>query len=106
MEIRISGTCEMVLDHNLKTNNVTLVGTNISMGLSENLDKSYYLDKEEYPTEEGVKTLTNAFIQGLVGNIHYAHQKNYRDSAEHLRFIISELERGFVEIVTVNAKDK
>lgn len=47
------------------------------------------------------KTLSNVLVQGLIGNIHLAHEKGFRDSAEHLRWIISELERGFIEVTNV-----
>lgn len=46
-------------------------------------------------TELGVKAMTQGFIQGLVTNIHAAHQNGTWDSAKHLRYIINELERGF-----------
>jgi len=46
-------------------------------------------------TDQGVKAVTDGLIQGLVANIHYAHQTGIRQSAEHLRHIIAELERGF-----------
>jgi len=41
------------------------------------------------------------FIYCSNGNIHMAHEKGFRDSAEHLRWIISELERGFVTVANV-----
>ena len=30
-----------------------------------------------------------------------AHEKGFRDSAEHLRWIIAELERGFIAVVDI-----
>ncbi len=53
------------------------------------------------PTRDGSQVLSNVLIQGLVANIHMAHEKGFRDSAEHLRWIISELERGFVTVANV-----
>jgi hypothetical protein len=77
------------------------VATKFNMSVSKNLDKKKYIDKEDLPTEEGSVILSNVLIQGLVGNIHFSHEKNYRDSAEHLRWIISELERGFSSVSNV-----
>lgn len=45
--------------------------------------------------------VSEVLVQGLIGNIHLAHEKGFRDSAEHLRWIISELERGFIEVTNV-----
>ncbi|MEL6835225.1 MAG: hypothetical protein AAFP77_19655 [Bacteroidota bacterium] len=45
--------------------------------------------------QAGMKVQTQGLIQGLVANIHWAHQMGYWDSAEHLRYIIENLERGF-----------
>lgn len=59
-----------------------------------------YNDRRGLPTKAGSHALTNAFVQGLVGNIHHAHQKGFKDSAEHLRYIIAELERGFINVAT------
>jgi hypothetical protein len=65
------------------------------------LNRNVYLDKDDLPNQEGSKVLSNVLIQGLVGNIHLAHNNEWRDSAEHLRWIISELEKGFVAIANV-----
>lgn len=65
------------------------------------LDKKKYLDENNRPTKLGIHTVSNVLTQGLIGVIHVAHQKGYWDSAKHLRYIISELERGFVENVKV-----
>jgi hypothetical protein len=63
---------------------------------SEVLDKDMYVHKDGLLTEHGTKALTNVLVQGLIGNIHQSHQRGITDSAEHLRYIIAELERGFV----------
>lgn len=76
--------------------------TKINVDVSSNLDRKQYLDKDDLPTAQGSKVLTGVLIQGLVANIHQAHQNGYRDSAEHLRYIISELERGFVAVANVD----
>lgn len=82
-----------------------LVATDFRLDISENLDRRVYLDKEDLPTKAAIKPLTQAFIQGLVGNIHAAHEKGYWDSADHLRYIINELQRGFIEVAKVSTGD-
>lgn len=72
--------------------------------LSSNLDPKAYYDRDGNMTAIGSKTITNVFVQGLVGNMHAAHQAGFMDSAEHLRYIIKELERGFVAQVEVDSK--
>jgi hypothetical protein len=74
------------------------VATDFFLEVSRNLDKSKYLDKNDLPTKDGLKPLSQAFIQGLVGCIHMGHNKDWWDSADHLRYIINELQRGFIEV--------
>lgn len=81
----------------------TLVAIDFNLDvLSKEVDKDVYINKEGLPTQIGTKTLTQCFIQGLVGNIHQAHENGYWDSAEHLRYIIAELERGFSTVAEVS----
>jgi len=101
MQFEFEGKCVIKLEHKEGDKTSKHVKTDFNLSVSENLDVNQYLDKDELPTEVGVKALTNCFVQGLVGNIHYAHEKGYRDSAEHLRYIISELERGFIQVPTI-----
>ena len=50
--------------------------------------------------QAGMKVQTQGLIQGLVANIHWAHQMGYWDSAEHLRYVIEYLEKGFAQANT------
>lgn len=69
--------------------------TDIRLDPGPMLDKKMYL-KNDLPTHEGSRMLTEVLVAGLVANIHNCHHLGHRDSAEHLRHIIAELERGFV----------
>lgn len=60
-----------------------------------------YRDEEDKLTKEGIKALTNVLVQGLNANIQGSHQGKKWDSAEHLRYVISELERSFVAVTNV-----
>lgn len=48
------------------------------------------------PNKDGMKAQTQALIQGLIATIHFAHQKNMWDSADHMKYVIDNLQRGFI----------
>lgn len=73
----------------------TIKAVDILLVLPKEVIESAYMENGR-PNATGTKLLTQLFIQGLSANIHSAHQTGQRDSAEHLRYIIAELERGFV----------
>jgi hypothetical protein len=77
------------------------VKTEFNIYIDKNLDKPAYLDPTGLPTKDGAHTATVILVQGLIGNIHFSHEKGFRDSADHLRYIIQELERGFASVATV-----
>lgn len=54
------------------------------------------------PTREGIKMGTCIMTLGLSNNLHYAHDKGLWDSAEHLRYIIQDLEEQFVKVPAVS----
>jgi hypothetical protein len=97
MEYTVETLTKLVLNYEMGDDKSTHVQTKFSLNVvGECVDRSEFLDEEELPTSGGSIAATECLIQGLVGNIHYAHQKAYRDSAEHLRYIISRLEEGFI----------
>jgi len=100
MDFKIEGKCVVHLRHEQGENTSKVLKTDINLIPSKNIQQDYFLNKG-VPTAKGTKALTQCFVQGLVGNIHQAHQKGYWDSAEHLRYIIQELERGFIAQVEV-----
>lgn len=77
-------------------------GTEFNLDMSDNLNRDQYIDNEGLPTKEGSMVTSNVLVQGLVANIHLSHQKEFLDSASHLRWIISELERGFVTVADIH----
>lgn len=101
MEFSFEGRVVLTLEHKKGMTTSKHVSTDFNLDVPREFDRSQYLDKEDLPTANGSNVLSNVLIQGLVGNIHLAHEKGYRDSAEHLRWIISELERGFVTVADV-----
>lgn len=101
MEFEIEGRCIVRLKANDGDKTSEHIATDFNLGISKNLKRSQYFDEDDLPTKDGTKALTQCFIQGLVGNIHNAHEKGFWDSAEHLRYIIKELERGFINVPTI-----
>lgn len=101
MEFSFEAKVVLTLEHKKEMTTSKHVATDFNLEVSDNLVRSQYLDKEDLPTEAGSKVLSNVLVQGLVGNIHLAHENGFRDSAEHLRWIISELERGFITVANV-----
>ncbi len=76
-------------------------GTEVMLDLSDILEESQYISPNGSPTINGTKAISVCFIQGLIGNIHAAHESGQWDSAAHLRYIIAELERGFATVAEV-----
>lgn len=101
MQFEIEGRCVVTLEHKPGEKTSKHITTDLNLNVSENIDRLHFLDKEDLPTAAGTKALTQCFVQGLIGNIHRAYQKGYWDSAEHLKYIIAELERGFVQVAEV-----
>lgn len=101
MEFSFEAVTRMTLSYEPGAVTSQHVATDFFLELSDNLDRDKYLDEDDLPTKEGSKVLTNTLIQGLVGNVHLAHQRGWFDSAEHLRFIIAELEKGFAAVADV-----
>jgi len=105
MQFEFEGKCVLKLEHNEGDKTSKHIKTDFNLSVSKNLDVKQYLDKDAIPTAIGVKALTQCFVQGLVGNIHYAKGKGFWDDAEHLRYIIAELEKGFMQVPTVSKSE-
>ena len=98
----LTAVAKLELSHTEGTSTSKHEGIGMFLEVSENLDRTKYLDEEDLPTEEGSRALTMVLTSALVANIHMADQSGWRDSAEHLRYIIGELERGFASVATVS----
>lgn len=98
MKFSFEGRCVLELEHEPGMTTSKHSQTKINLDVSRNLDRKQYLDADDLPTKDGCKVLTNVFVQGLVANIHHGHEKGFWNDAEHIRYIIAELQRGFVEI--------
>lgn len=101
MEFSFEAKVVLTLEHELGKQSSKHVATDFNLEVDPKLDRTQYLDND-VPTKEGAKILSNVLVQGLIGNIHSAHQLGFRDSAEHLRWIIEELTRGFATVANVD----
>lgn len=101
MEINFEARVGLALDYNPTTKKTKHNSLKFNLKVDANLDRSKYIDEEDLPNKEGSLIVTNILVHGLIGNIHMAHEKGFRDSAEHLRWIIAELERGFASVAEV-----
>lgn len=99
MEISFEATVVLNVKHRGE-NHFDHVSTEFNLEVNNPILSSFYLE-DGLPNAAGSKILTNVLVQGLIGNIHMAHGEGFMDSAEHLRFIISELERGFASLTEV-----
>lgn len=97
MEYSFTAIVKVTAEHAKGALSSKHVSTDFRLEAPLPLDESQY-NEDGIPTAKGSHALTATLIQGLVGNIHYAHEKGFRDSAEHLRYVISELERGFIAV--------
>lgn len=101
MNFTMTGAVKVTANYTNGASSSTHVATDFRLDVSKHLDQSQYNDKRGLPTAMGSHALTNVFVQGLIGNIHHAHKNGFKNDAEHLRYIIEQLERGFVAIAEV-----
>jgi hypothetical protein len=94
-----------LMESNHDNNTINVMEQKCLFDCSSNIDKTAFIGPNRLPNALGAKLMTDMLIDALVSNIHYCHQDNFRDSAEHLRYIISKLEEGFVEIRTFKRGD-
>jgi len=106
IEVQFTAYAQLVVDYNPITQKGIPLETNLRIDCSPGLDKSKYISDETVFTAEGSKVATTAFCQALIGNIHIAHQYGFRDSAEHLRYIIDTITKGFAAVPDIAITEK
>jgi len=102
MELKFEAKCILKVEHLPGMTTTNHVETQLNLNVSDNLDRSMYFDQDGLPNKNGCLVLTNTFIQGLIANIHNANQRGHWNDSEHIRYIIAELGRGFVQIANVS----
>jgi hypothetical protein len=79
-------------------------GCSYRLFIPKELDVQHYFDQNGSPNITGGHVVTDVLVQALIGNIHAMHQEGKIDSAQHLRRVIKELERGFIAQVKIEHK--
>jgi len=102
MELYLEVHSKLVIEHNPGDKGSKHKETKFYLEVCPEMDKSKYVDHDFCPTEAGCLAITDVLVQSLIGNIHYAHESNFINDAEHLRSIIKKLEDGFVSITNVD----
>ena len=102
MEINFTAISKLTLTVGNSDEMPKIKHVDLLLQVGQGLEKSAYMNSDNLPTRIGSRAATTALVHGLIANIHHAHEARYRDSAEHLRFIIAELTRGFAEVVTIS----
>lgn len=101
MELTFEANVVLTVNHNPIEDETKHVSTKFNLGMHKPLVKEKYVDEEGNLNKDGSFALSNVLVQGLIANLHMAHDLGFRNSAEHIRWIISELERGFSEVTKV-----
>ena len=94
MKYSFAVTSMVTAEANYKKGTSRMIETNVHLMADPKIENQWK-DKDGVVTKEGMKVQSQGLIQGLIANIHFAHQMGYWDSAEHLRYIIKNLEKGF-----------
>ena len=98
MEVALRAICILHLENDGHSQTCLHRGVKLGLDVSSELNLDTYIDDEGLPTEDGTKALTNVLVQGLIANIHRAQYKGHWKDHEHIKFIMDELQRGFIEI--------
>lgn len=96
MQYEFTASCTTLVEHDEKTKKTQLLESALSLDFGDGIDPTAYFEPNGRPNQAGTKILTDVFIQGIAGNIHNAHSTGICDSAEHLRYVIAELEKFFI----------
>jgi hypothetical protein len=105
MKYRITGISQLTLEYKEGDKKSRHISTDFNLEVGNNVDKDRFFDKDNLPNADGSKALTHCLVHGLVANIHYAHEKGFINDAKHLRQIIAELERGFIQIPKISVEN-
>jgi hypothetical protein len=105
MKFFLKAGCQLDLTYSPLTKATSVDCVKFNLYVSDNLQREAYLDEHDVPNENGCKALTNVLVQSLIGNIHAGHAKGYWKDSVHLRYVIDELERGFVALVKTGVSE-
>lgn len=85
------------LESDLNIGRSRLCACNLEFSPGKNIRMEGWTKESGQFNKDGLKAQTQAMVQGLVANIFAGHEDKEWDSAEHLRYIIKNLENGFAK---------
>ncbi len=95
-EFTMTATSVLTMQHIDGNRTSTLKHVDIDLDASDGIDISQYFNEKGLPNEAGVKSLTLAFVQGLVANIQYADEEKIWDKRAHLEYVTREIGRALL----------
>ena len=94
MQFSLTGKVVLTLNHEIGESISTHEKTDFNLDVSSNISREQYLDKDDMPTKDGSKALTNTLAHGIIGNIHYAQTKGWMDSEAHMELLFDIIRKG------------
>lgn len=92
---------KITMEHEKGAKGSTLQSCDLRFEVSNNLDKSFYLDADDLPKKEAIKPITATLIMALASNIKYGHSMGWWNENDHVRHAIDELTRAFASVAEV-----
>jgi hypothetical protein len=87
---------KITVEHEKGAPNSVLKACDLRLEVSGNLDRSVYIDGKGLPRKEALKPITNALVHGIITNIRVGVNKGWWKEAEHMQYVIEQLQRAFV----------
>jgi len=85
----------LTIEHTQGAVNSQFKSCDLRLELSNNLNKDMYI-RNELPTKEALKPITQALIHGLIVNMRMGAARGWWKEGEHMQYVIDELQRAFV----------
>jgi hypothetical protein len=103
LKLKFEGKCILKLEHDPDTLKTPSGKPILTWRSTITWNARQYIGPDELPTSESTSGPDQFYPGGFW--VASAHQKGYKDSAENLRFIISELQRGFIHVVDITEEN-
>jgi hypothetical protein len=87
---------KITLEHELGATTSQLRTCDIRLEVSNNLDRSRYIDGCGLPRKDALKPISNALLQGLIANMRHGAEKGWWKEGEHMQYVTDQLQRAFV----------
>ena len=72
-----------------------LIGVEAALSMSDNMERSHYIQPDGAPTKAGHQAMIQCYVQGLVATIKSAHENGHLNEVTNLLQVIEELGNSF-----------